>query len=363
MQIKKRRLWIIITSAVVAILLIIFTSLFVWYKVQLNPADASNTDEVLVEIKSGTTPDQIAEDLKEKQLIRSPLAFSIYAKLHNLSNGLQAGLHRLSASQSTPDIAEKLQQAENEDLIVQFVPGAMLRDNSSTDDDKKQDIRSTLEKLGYDRDEIEQAFEADYSEYDDTLFKGRSAGADIEGYIWGDTYYVERDTAVEQIFRRTFDEYVKVIEQNDLEAKFEAQGLTLFQGITLASIVQREVSCSTPSESCDDQKQVAQVFLKRLSEDMALGSVVTFIYAASQDGKTPTVDYDSPYNTRVHKGLPPGPISSPGLGALLAVAEPAEGDYLYFVAGDDGVTYFTRTEEEHNEAVRNHCQVNCLLSE
>ena len=150
MQIKKRRLWIIITSAVVAILLIIFTSLFVWYKVQLNPADASNTDEVLVEIKSGTTPDQIAEDLKEKQLIRSPLAFSIYAKLHNLSNGLQAGLHRLSASQSTPDIAEKLQQAENEDLIVQFVPGAMLRDNSSIDNDKKQDIRSTLEKLGYD---------------------------------------------------------------------------------------------------------------------------------------------------------------------------------------------------------------------
>ena len=97
---------------------------------------------------------------------------------------------------------------------------------------------------------------------------------------------------------------------------------------------------------------MAQVFLKRLSEDMALGSDVTFIYAASQDGKTPTVDYDSPC-----------PISSPGLGALLAVAEPAEGDYLYFVAGDDGVTYFTRTEEEHNEAVRNHCQVNCLLSE
>ena len=96
---------------------------------------------------------------------------------------------------------------------------------------------------------------------------------------------------------------------------------------------------------------------------MQLGSDVTFIYAATQDGKAPTVNYDSPYNTRVHTGLPPGPISNPGLGALMAVAEPAEGDYLYFVSGDDGMTHFSHTEEEHVAATKQYCIKNCELPE
>lgn len=363
MQIKKHRLWAIIISAIVSILLIGIISAFAWYNLQLKPVDLAKTDEILIDIKTGSTPDQIATDLKDKQLIRSPLAFSVYAKLHNLSGGLQAGLHRLSAAQSTPEIVRQLQQAETEDVAVQFVPGAMLRDNSNTPDDKKQDIRSTLEKLGYTLEEIEQAFEADYSEYNDTLFKGRPIGAGIEGYVWGDTYYMDQNATVEQILRRSFDEYIDQIEKNNLEQEFELRGLTLFQGITLASIVQREVSCGSPSLSCDDQKQVAQVFLKRFDEGIALGSDVTFIYAAAQDGKSPTVDYDSPYNTRVHSGLTPGPISSPGLGALLAVAEPASGDYLFFVSGDDGKMYFTRTEAEHNDVVGKYCHENCLLPE
>ena len=85
------------------------------------------------------------------------------------------------------------------------------------------------------------------------------------------------------------------------------------------------------------------------------------MYAANKDGAHPTVDYPSPYNTRVNTGLPPGPISVPGVDALRAVGSPAEGDYLYFVSGDDGKNYYARTEAEHNENITNHCQVNCAL--
>jgi UPF0755 protein len=74
---------------------------------------------------------------------------------------------------------------------------------------------------------------------------------------------------------------------------------------------------------------------------------------------TPTVDLDSPYNTRRYAGLPPGPIASPGLHALLAVANPSETDYLYFIAGDDGLIYFANTEAEHNKNIKNHCQQLC----
>jgi UPF0755 protein len=90
-----------------------------------------------------------------------------------------------------------------------------------------------------------------------------------------------------------------------------------------------------------------------------LGSDVTFIYAAKKLGVEATPTLESPYNTRIHPGLPPGPISSPGLSALQAVANPAAGDYTYFLAGDDGKTYFAHTFEEHEANIVNHCQKNC----
>ena len=362
MQIKKKRGWIIGLGILAIILLIIIGSV-VWYKLQLRPVDPENQETTLVTIKSGATPDTIANDLKQNSLIRSSLAFSIHAKINNLANGLQAGGHKLSPSQSTPEIAKQLQQAENNDIVVQFVPGAMLIDNSkSTPNDKKQDVRSTLERLGYDRGEIEQAFEADYSEYKDTLFKGRPENAGIEGYAYGETYNMSSDATVEQILRRSFDEFAKVVKDQNLEQKFAEHGLTLYQGITLASIIQKEVSCHG-SQVCDDQKQVSQVFFKRLADNMPLGADATFVYAAAQTGQTPTIDLDSPYNTRIHSGLTPGPISSPGLGALTAVANPAQGDYLYFVSGDDGTNYFSRTMDEHVEATKKYCIKNCVLPE
>ena len=335
----------------------------IWYQVQLRPVDSSNSDTVIIKIESGATPGQIARELKNRELIRSPLAFSIHAKIHRLSGGLQAGMHRLSPSQSTPEITKRLQQAENDEISVQFVPGSMLRDNSqNTPDDKKQDVRSTLERLGYSREEIERAFKADYSEYDDTLFKGRPADAGIEGYVYGETYRISADSTVEQILRRTFDEFVRQIEKNNLEEKFASQGLTLYQGIILASIVQREsVGCGAGSVICEDQRQIASVFFNRLAADMTLGSDVTYHYAADAMGVERDVNLDSPYNTRKYKGLPPGPIATPGLSALNAVADPARTEYLFFLSGDDDITYFAQTNEDHDQNIRNHCHEKCLL--
>lgn len=362
MHIKQRRWWMI-GGGIAAAFLASIIGMLIWYQLQLRPVDAANTERIAITIQPGATPDQIAHELKERTLIRSSLAFSIHAKLSRLAGGLQAGVHRISPSQSTAEIVKQLQQAEHEELTVQFVPGAMLRDNSTTTvADKKQDVRSVLERLGYDRDEIERAFVADYSDYDNTLFKGRPAGAGIEGYVYGETYQVSADATVEQILRRTFDEFVKQITARDLERKFAKQGLTLYEGITLASIIQKEVSCHG-TQLCDDQKQVAQVFFKRLKEGMSLGADATFMYAAAQAGKLPTVDFDSLYNTRIHTGLTPGPISTPGIGALMAVAEPAAGDYLYFVSGDDGVNHFSRTEAEHVAATEQYCIENCRLPE
>lgn len=123
----------------------------------------------------------------------------------------------------------------------------------------------------------------------------------------------------------------------------------------MASIIQREVA------TAEDAAQVAQVFKLRYDQGMQLGSDVTYQYIADKTGQPRSVDFDSPYNTRRYVGLPPGPISSPGLASLKAVGNPAPGDFVYFLSGDDDKTYFARTNEEHERNIRDHCQKKCQI--
>ncbi len=139
----------------------------------------------------------------------------------------------------------------------------------------------------------------------------------------------------------------------DIRAAFTKRGLTVHQGVILASITEQEVS------NASDRPVVAQVFLKRMQDGMQLGSDVTAFYGAIIAGKEPTVFYDSPYNTRIHNGLPPGPISNVSASSLQAIANPAGTNYVYFVAGDDGKTYFSNTLAEHEALTKEHCKKLC----
>lgn len=323
-----------------------------WYSNALKPVATSaavETQQVVVE--AGSTPNQIAQRLEGAGVIRSSAAFSLYTRIHDVRGKLQAGSYRLSPAESTPDIVAHLLKGQTDEFTITFYPGSALYINAY-DSDQTPSHREVLEKLGYSRSEIEAAFEADY---DHPLLADKPAGDSIEGYIYGETYQMPSGASLKDILIRTFDEMYTKIQQADLLEAFERQDMTLHQAVTLASIIEREVHAP------DDQKQVSQIFLKRLSEGMPLGADATFVYAARMDGKTPTVNYDSPYNTRVNRGLPPGPIASPGITALEAVARPASGDYLYFVSGDDGKNYFSKTLEEHESNTRKYCQANCAL--
>lgn len=353
MAIRKPRRWL--TWGVIALAVVVagLAATAVWYKQQLRPVNTLDEDTIQVEIASGMLPADIAERLEAKQVIRSSQAFLIYTRLHGVRNQLQAGSYYLSASLSTPEVVDRLIGGETgaDKLVVTFVPGATLKDNSDKPIEKKQDIYHTLHKLGYDEQQIQAALNATYDV--DGLFIDKPDDTSLEGYIYGDTYHFEAGTPAEDIIQRALEEMQAVVESNDLVAAYDKQGLTLYQGLTLASIIQREVP------DADDQKQVAQVFLKRFREGKELGSDVTAYYGADLEGKRSAVSTDTPYNTRIHPGLPPGPISSPGLSALLAVAQPASGDYTYFLSGDDDITYFARTNQEHERNIELHCKQKC----
>jgi len=346
--VRKKLLFML--GGLLAALFIILIAAGVWYQLQLRPVDATTTTKQRVTIQTGTSLGGIAQLLTQKKLIRSSIAFDVYIRLHGLRPRLQAGVYSLAPSESTADIVAHLVGGKTDDFTITFYPGATLTDNSSTPDSKKVDVTHVLLRAGYSKEEIAAALA---KTYDSPLFADKPAGTTLEGYIYGETYQFQSGASVEEILTRTFAEFYGQLQKYHIIEGMQAQGLSLYQGITLASIIQREVS--NPA----DQRQVAQIFYLRLHQNMPLGSDVTAYYGADSIGAPRSVNVDTLYNTRLHAGLPPGPIAVPGLGALQAVAQPAPGDYLYFLSGDDGKTYYAHTNEEHEQNIINHCQVKC----
>ena len=222
------------------------------------------------------------------------------------------------------------------------------------------DVKKGLIEVGYDVTEIEEAFNATY---DYAFLQNRPEGATLEGYLFGETHEFYKSATVKEVINEYLSGMDKVITENNLEAKYLERGLSLHEGITLASVVQKEAS---PPE----QPTVAQVFLSRIAYGIPLGSDVTVSYAldvVDPDRQTysdnqSALKVDSCYNTRLYAGLPCGPISNPGLSALLAVANPSDTTYLYFLTGDDGMMYYSNTEAEHNQNAALHCQNLCNVS-
>lgn len=335
---KHRKIILFSGLGVIAVVLLLALGGFIWYQTELRPVGSNKTDLIKVTIESGTSPNDIAKQLKDSGVIRNQQVFSIYTRITHTQNKLQAGTYRLSPGESTPEIVKHLVDGNVDSFSVRFLPGATLAEN-----------RQVLIKAGYSAGDVDAALAGTY---DSPLFDTKPSGQDLEGYIYGETYNFSSNATVEDILNRTFAQYEQVIQDNDLVAQFKAHGLTLYQGITLASIVQREAVKGS-------EGQIAQVFYSRLAANMPLGSDVTYQYIADKTGVPRDPNLDSPYNTRIHTGLPPGPIAVPGLAALLAVAHPAAGDYLFFLSGDDNVTYYAHTLAEHEANIKAHCQIKC----
>lgn len=341
---QRWEFWVI---AILTLFVVSAISMFTWYQWALQPVNAEDTSPVRIVIASGESSSEIIETLSREGLIRSKLATRFYLDSTSQKNNLQAGGYILSKSLSVENIVKHIADGKTDELNVTILPGLTLKELADPE------VKGSLADQGFSSEEIQNAFKAIY---DSPLLADRPGGQSLEGYIFPETYRMNAGDKLNSVIERSFDELYQRLQKDGLIEKFKARGLNLHQAITLASIVQKEVGDS------ETQKQVAQVFYTRLARSMVLGSDVTFEYAAAQLGVTPAVDIASPYNTRQVSGLPPGPIANMNYTALLAVADPAPGDYLYFVAGDrgdQGKTFFAHTFEQHEANIAAHCHDLC----
>jgi hypothetical protein len=318
------------------------------------------------EIKTNQTISDIAENLKKAGLIRSDFAFKTYLKLSSKSAKIKAGTYSLRANLSTKEIVEQMEKgvASSEVFNLTVLPGETLKE-----------IKQKLIKLGYLSEQIDTAL---LKKYDSPVLKGlydsegkltnpaQPANVALEGYLYGETYQFYKGETVEHIFETMINQLNSVVVANHIEEKFQKRGFSLREGLILASIIQKEAHS-------EDMPGVSMVFQNRLKVGMTLGSDVTATYAAdlvnpNRDRNDPNnnlrvLETDNLYNTRMHTGLTPGPICSPGITAILAVAEPDENkrSMRYFLTGDDGKMYYSVTDTEHTQKIRDYCQKLCSV--
>lgn len=288
-------------------------------------------------IKEGAAAQNVWRQLKEDGYTSRTLPWKYYAWRENAAAKIQAGTYHLEVGEKVRDIVKRFAKGDaiQDELTVTFPEGFTGQQMSE---------RMAAKGIGSEEDYAAAAKPSKYIE----SFPFLSAvpeGRKLEGYLFPDTYRIHADDTPEDVIKRqlrTFEQKVMPILTKDALVQ---SGRTLDEIIIMASIIEREVI------SDKDMAMVSGVLWKRNDEGMGLDADATVRYAINKwDGALTIQDLavDSPYNTRKYRGLPPGPISNPGLRAIQAALQPEESEYYYYLSTPEGETIFSKTNDEHN---------------
>ncbi len=308
----------------------------VMYAIQPASSDPAELTQ-LIAVTSGMTGRDIALLLEERGIVDDALLFRLLVRLTGTEHHLQAGHYLLNPNMDSMEIIEQLRTGKTVTERVVIPEGfelkqiaKLLADKGLVDYDRFLALASSAEAV------FGEALPIDLPI--DTL----------EGYLFPDTYYFSFGQSEADIIGQMVYRFVEVIDEHVSDA-LKQSDLTLHEVVTLASIVEREIMVDW------ERPLVASVYLNRLAINMPLQADPTVRYVMTEDRSRVLyrdLEIDSPYNTYRNRGLPPGPIASPGLASILAVLNPADEDYLYFVSKRDGTHQFSRTFNEHVRARR-----------
>ena len=315
----------------VCLLLLAGTAAGVWLGRQ--PGRALAEGPRTVEIPAATGVLGIARQLAAEGVIRSEGTFVGLALVRGTARSLKAGEYEIPQGASLLGVLRLLETGRVKPHLLVLPEGFTIRE-----------LARQLEAEG-----IAPAAEVIRVATDPMMAWSLGIESNsLEGYLFPDTYQVTKGTRVEEILGRMVQRFRDRVGTPDVLARAGLRGLSLHQLVTLASIVEKETALAA------ERPIIARVFLNRLERDMPLQADPTVAYAMAKEGRAPTRDdlqADHAYNTYRNRGLPPGPIGSPGRSAVDAVLDPANVPYLFFVSIDDRAHHFSTTLEEHNQAV------------
>ncbi|HXH20651.1 MAG TPA: endolytic transglycosylase MltG [Dehalococcoidia bacterium] len=309
-----------------------------------------NAETVFIEVKPGDNAADIGRRLEAAGVIQDASSFSLLARATGAERGLAAGEYEFEQGTSVVDALSRIRKGLTAARVVTIPEGLRI-----------EEVAGLLERRGIVRGGdflaalgLLQATPANGS----SLLAARPPGAGLEGYVYPATYSFSRRATAGEVAAAM----LRALEERftpEMREKARQLGLTPHEVITLASIIEREIV--VPGE----RPLVASVYLNRLRMGIALQADPTVQYAVGPPpGTLGLLSYwkreltaqdlqsQSPYNTYARPGLPPGPIANPGIDSILAVLNPAQTSFLYFVAKPDGSHAFSATFEEHQRNVQ-----------
>jgi UPF0755 protein len=322
------------------VFLLVVLGLFgtIGYAYYLNQPVAESTKDLPFVVTKGESLDVVAARLKKSGLIQSSLIMKVLGRFSGTSGAVKAGHYALSPSMTTSAILQTLVQGKQMLLRITIPEGFTLNQ-----------IAERMQKAGITTKSDFLAAATDPAILSRYSIPAKSA----QGYLFPDTYLFPKDYPAGEVVNHLIETFFSRVRSVYPDAA-KLSPKELFQKVTLASIVEREYV------SPDEAPLIASVFYNRLKANMRLESCATVVYVmTAQDGLPHPdrlyyrdLDRASPYNTYLHRGLPPGPISNPGLTALKAAFNPAHTDYWYFVLKSEGATHhhFSKTLSDHDRA-------------
>jgi UPF0755 protein len=330
------------------LIIILIVSFFAYYSWAIYfPIGTSREEKFTIEEGDGLS--QISGELKQKKLIKNQFLFILHVFLKGESSNLQAGEYLLNSNQSSAKIADKIISGEVIREKLTIIEGWNLEDIAAYLETKNISNRENFFKLvGYPKkgynDKYEYSESVLFSEEFDFIKEKPSSY--LEGYLFPDTYEIDKNLNLEDIIFRMLYNFEDKVDFS-LREEIKAQDKNLFEIMIMASLLEKEVSDS------EDKKIVSGILWKRLEEGMALQVDATIIYLTGK--KTTRVSLsdtkiDSPYNTYKYRGLPPAPITNPGLDSILAAIYPEDSSFWFYLSTPQGETIFSETLEEHNIA-------------
>lgn len=304
------------------------------------PANAGDSRELTFVVRSGEAVKTIAENLERAGLIRDAGLFGWLVRYWGADGDIQAGVYVLKPSMTMEEIMRQLQHGRLSAVMVTIPEGW-----------RAEEVAALLEKVNVvSAAEFMAAMEQGRSDYPFLGERPPGAPTSLEGFLFPDTYQFPQQTTPDRVLDIMLDNWDRRIPP-ELRAEAATQHVTLYEAVTLASIVEREAVIP------DERPIIAGVYMNRLTNGMYLQADPTVQYAKGYNETTKrwwnpmrqeeALSVDSPYNTFINPGLPPGPICSPGLAAIRAVLSPTASDYLFFFSKGDGSHAFAATYEEH----------------
>ncbi len=314
---------------------------FIDYKIKTPAGDGG--ERRVISIERGERAIEIAKKLEKEGIIDDDKYFLIYIFIKKAYPYLQAGSYNLSSRLAIPEIVDILTMGK----VIPFERQITIPEGWNNDQiDKYLLSRQIIEDKG---DFVKGARKkAGYYRYN--FLRDLDQGDTLQGFLFPDTYQVFRDATPDEVITKMLDNFERKLSP-ELQKEIENQGKTILDVINMASIVELEVSKK------EDRKIVAGILWKRLENNLLLQADVTVRYA-TQNWDDPLTQedllYNSPYNTRLKKGLPPTPICNPGLEAIEATIYPTETEYWYYLSTPDGETIYSKTYLEHRKAKKQY---------